>query len=97
MKKELLAKKDKEQLIENTKRPIFLLGVATWIAVFVFIFGVSVFKFRTGNVVYLSDTFGVPNSIVFIVLFILLSLLLYFAWKYLIKRGHPSSEHPTSR
>ena len=84
--KELIHPEDKVELIKNTKKPIFVLGIVVWVALFAFMFGASFFKFKTGNAISLATTGGVQNSIVLTLLLVCLSVLLYFIWVFLIKK-----------
>jgi drug/metabolite transporter (DMT)-like permease len=79
-------KKSGSEFLERAKKPIFLLGVTFWVGLLLFFALSSVVNFRTGNVVNTQEVLGVSGIYAFIFLFILLGALLFFVWKYMIKK-----------
>lgn len=80
------SKESVKEFSQAFKRPIFILGIVFWIGLLLFFTLSSVVSFRTGNVVNTQEVFGVSGVYLYLILFVVLGVLLFFVWKYMIKK-----------
>lgn len=71
--------------VDNFKRPIFILGIMSWIALFIIISTESFSLVKTGYAISSSNVLGVGGSEFVVLAFVVLSILVFLIWKYLIR------------
>lgn len=79
-------KKFMQKFIVSTRKPLFILGITFWVAVFGFLMADSLSFSTTGHAITeMNSVYGIPGSAILVILLIVLSIVLYFVWKNVLK------------
>lgn len=78
-------KKIFKYFVNNFKKPIFILGIISWIVLFVVMMTESFSIVKTGYAISTSSTLGISGSQFVVLLFVVLSILMFLMWRFLIK------------
>ena len=77
-------KKAFEHFVGNFKRPIFILGIMSWIALFIVISTESFSITKTGYAISNTVTLGLTGAQFVVFIFVVLSILMFIVWKYVV-------------
>lgn len=73
-----------EGFVSNFKKPIFILGIMSWIALFVVISTESLSVKKTGYAISNSVILGTTGAEFVVLIFVILSILMFIIWRYVI-------------
>jgi len=73
------------EFVDNFKKPIFILGMFSWVALFIIMSTESFSLVKTGYAISNTRIAGFSGAEIIVLIFVLLSILMFLVWRYVIK------------